>query len=719
MGESGQDSTIRFGVFELDMRPGELRKAGTRIKLQDQPLKVLIALLEQPGKVVTREELKHRIWPDDSFGDFDHGVNVAVGKLREALADSAGAPRFIETLPRRGYRFIFPVVSSREDRTGSRPAATIPSPPRIPLRAVVTAACAVVVLLVSIFVFKPDWIRPRPQKQLVQRDLTANPSDNPILASSISPDGQQLAYADLMTGLSLLQIDSGEKRFLSTVATLLPMSWYPDGTHLLLGGPGARGLWKMSVVDGTTRKLLEDKRGFVSAAVSPDGTRIAVVSFTNPGEIWIMGPDGEDPRRILSVGSLPTSVIFGLDWSPTSKRILYSWLSMTPDKKEESAIESCDREGGQRTPILSDNRLRGDGVSSVTWSSDRRVFFSFQEPPPNTRDSNIWSTEVDPDTGRMLGKPSRVTSGTNFSQAELSRSADGKRLVFQRIQTRDTIRLSEIESGGARLAKPQSLNSDNWAKWLDGWTSDGQALVFESNPQGKWGIFEQNVRTHEVRTLVSGPDRYDTPVASRDGQWLLFTQTSPGDTTGVSARLMRMPMNGGPATIVLPGKFDYACASKAAVCVLSEIANGQQIFSLLDPLQGRGSILGEIDNPTSEYSAWSLSSDGMRIAVLPGSDPGHIQIINTEGQGKNAVKLDGWSLQSVGWSPDNQHLYVSGISDASFKILLVGLDGNFKGLLELPSGQGWLTAPRPSPDGRYLAYFVQLYEHNVTLLENY
>lgn len=99
MSESVRDSKIRFGVFELDMRSGELRKAGTRISLQDQPLKVLNALVEHPGDVVTREELKRRIWANDSFGDFDHAVNVAVAKLRAALGDSADVPRYVETLP--------------------------------------------------------------------------------------------------------------------------------------------------------------------------------------------------------------------------------------------------------------------------------------------------------------------------------------------------------------------------------------------------------------------------------------------------------------------------------------------------------------------------------------------------------------------------------------------------------------------------------------------
>src|SRR6202046_2260201 len=131
MSESVRDSKTRFGVFELDMRSGELRKAGTRISLQDQPLKVLNALLEHPGEVVTREELKRQIWPNDSFGDFDHAVNVAVAKLRAALGDSADVPRYVETLPRRGYRFIFPVALptalDSEARSGEAEAAVQPA----------------------------------------------------------------------------------------------------------------------------------------------------------------------------------------------------------------------------------------------------------------------------------------------------------------------------------------------------------------------------------------------------------------------------------------------------------------------------------------------------------------------------------------------------------------------------------------------------------------
>ncbi len=100
---------VRFGAFELDLRVGELRKAGLRVNLQEQPFKVLECLVERPGELVTREELRQRLWHGNTFVDFEHGVNAAVKRLRETLGDSAETPQFIETLPRRGYRFIAPV----------------------------------------------------------------------------------------------------------------------------------------------------------------------------------------------------------------------------------------------------------------------------------------------------------------------------------------------------------------------------------------------------------------------------------------------------------------------------------------------------------------------------------------------------------------------------------------------------------------------------------
>ena len=120
---SWSHTLIRFGVFELDTESGELRKQGIKVRLQEQPFQVLQVLLERPGKIVTREELQQRIWPSDTFVDFDRGLYNAIKKLREALGDSAESPRFIETLSRRGYRFIAAVNAN-----GSGGATTEASP---------------------------------------------------------------------------------------------------------------------------------------------------------------------------------------------------------------------------------------------------------------------------------------------------------------------------------------------------------------------------------------------------------------------------------------------------------------------------------------------------------------------------------------------------------------------------------------------------------------
>jgi DNA-binding winged helix-turn-helix (wHTH) protein/tetratricopeptide (TPR) repeat protein len=208
MVQPGRNGLTRFGVFELDRRSGELRKAGSRIRLQIQPLKVLIALLDDPGAVVTREELKRRIWPDESFGDFDHAVNVAVAKLRAALADSADTPRFIETLPRRGYRFIFPAnipAESPDDLAISSPAprqATTAKTALVP-RGVVAAMA--VMVAAGAFAW---WFFPRKAHPLTDKDTI-------VLADFTNRTGETVFDGTLRQGLAV-QLE--QSPFLSLVS---------------------------------------------------------------------------------------------------------------------------------------------------------------------------------------------------------------------------------------------------------------------------------------------------------------------------------------------------------------------------------------------------------------------------------------------------------------------------------------------------------------------
>jgi cholera toxin transcriptional activator len=128
MANSTSAPLYRFDSYEADVRSGELRKDGERLRIQEQPFQVLIALLERPREVVTRDELRERLWPSDTFVDFDHGLNTTINKLREALGDSASNPRFIETLPRRGYRLLVEVELVPATNTSEAPTGELPVP---------------------------------------------------------------------------------------------------------------------------------------------------------------------------------------------------------------------------------------------------------------------------------------------------------------------------------------------------------------------------------------------------------------------------------------------------------------------------------------------------------------------------------------------------------------------------------------------------------------
>jgi DNA-binding winged helix-turn-helix (wHTH) protein len=174
---------LRVGDFEVDLRCGELRRNGDKIKLQERPFQILAALLERPGEVVTRQEMQQKLWPTDTFVDFEHSINTAVKKLREALGDDAENPRFIETLPRRGYRLIAPVEIVDENGV-SLEAAISPVPPqqgnppgtkrqkRWPMAAIGGALVTLIVATVSLALFFPfPWRRTtRPVTQRVGAD---------------------------------------------------------------------------------------------------------------------------------------------------------------------------------------------------------------------------------------------------------------------------------------------------------------------------------------------------------------------------------------------------------------------------------------------------------------------------------------------------------------------------------------------------------------------
>ncbi len=183
---------IRFGIFEVDLQAGELHKAGVRLKLTGQPFQVLAILLEHPGNVVTREELQKRLWPD-TFVDVDHNLNTAINKIREVLGDAAEVPRFVETLPRRGYRFIAQVdgVSPAVPAEVSGNNAPLPQRSQALRLSILFGVCALLAVLGFVF-----YLRRQVSGPPVQRALTRLTFDDGLqIGATWSPDGRFIAYS--------------------------------------------------------------------------------------------------------------------------------------------------------------------------------------------------------------------------------------------------------------------------------------------------------------------------------------------------------------------------------------------------------------------------------------------------------------------------------------------------------------------------------------------
>jgi eukaryotic-like serine/threonine-protein kinase len=544
---------------------------------------------------------------------------------------------------------------------------------------------------------------PGQKKQLAQLELTQNSVDDPVISAVISPDGRQLAYTDQSEGLVLLQIDTGEKRRFSDVGHVNLMSWYPDGSHLLVQGRPYLGLLRLSTVDGSTRKLVEDTFEVADAAVSPDGRRVAWVGSAVANDIlqvWVMGPDGENSRQILS-----GERFWAVGWSPTSRRIVVS--SVNDANWSSGVLRTCDPEGRDCPVFLSDAKLTG---TNVVWSADGRVIYRFRGSGPNN--DNVWSIPLDPDTGHVKGPPTQITGWAGYQMGSLSISDDGKRLAFQRTRSNQAIRLLDLRVPGQTVPASRDLGGDSWWKWSSVWTPDSSSVIYTSNAQQRWSIFRYDLRSKEPVALVAGPAYYDEPVISPDRKWLLFSKRDSKDSP---KQIMRMPLEGGSPTLVLSGDITAQCAVTANVCVMMEqVKDGQSLFRF-DPVAGRGQHITQL----VESHAWSLSLDGKRIATNSNSAPDRIEIFDIQNGSKSGVELKGWGVQSAAWSPDNQHLYVSGPFGDKYQISSVSLQGKVKDIVSVPMGAAWITDPVPSPDGKYLAFELRRYESNVVMLENF
>jgi Tol biopolymer transport system component/DNA-binding winged helix-turn-helix (wHTH) protein len=726
---------VSFGPFEADLKAGELRRSGSRVRLQEQPFQVLAILLENPGQVVTREELHHRLWPADTFVDFDHGLNAAVKRLRDALGDSAEDPRFVETLARRGYRFIAP-VAGRQNGTSSTEQTPVAASTKSQRRWSTFFVAAAVLLMGT----GAGWVAARrlnPNVQISERRLTANAQDDPVTSAVISPDSKYLAFSD-RSGLFLRIVATGETHSIALPANskMRPTSWFPDGDHVLVvnsadyeDGPS---LWNVSVLSGNLRKVLANAR---DGAVSPDGSQIAFTrgDGTNQ-EIWLASAQGERQRKVIGqaggdvlqrqyrevLGS--AGEIFGqLVWSPDSSRFAFTRYVYRPGYRDgDVSLGICDPASNRVDFVLSTRRLG----ETVAWTADNRMVYSLSEPPPNQRDSNLWVQQVDTRAGKLIGEPRRLTNGPDVKTG-LSFAAAGKRLTFLRRSGEPHLYISQVDAGQEHLSVPRRLGLEEGRNFPFTWTSDSKALIFTSDRDGPFHLFKQRVDQPAPDLLEDGKDIVMEARLNPDGSEILYMLTPEANDILGRVRLMRMPVNGGTAQLVLqePQMENMQCARlPSKLCLFSRNEPHAIRFFNFDAVTGERRELTQFAHSSELKFNWTLSGDGSLLAIAAwrhGQVPGEIQIFSINSGKRHTLTLDGWTrIASIDWAADSRNIWVSASDLSGVQTLLkVDLHGRATPMLQdAQQEMGWAI---PSPDGKRVAIWQASGSSNVWSLQGF
>ena len=760
-------SVICFGQFELDAAKGELHKAGVSLKIHPQPFRVLLLLAERPRQIVTRDEIRYCLWGDNTFVDFERGINSCVNQIRATLGDDPERARYIETVPRRGYRFIPSVSIQRraEPAAASFPAQIISSPWRAPgevgpsvpchprlgvltrlqevaqsRRWVFAGVFAVLVIALAVFWFVrrlPPSLRDPEATQ-----LTANSSENPVVSSAISPDGKYLAFTDRMNKIRVRLLKTGETRTVPEPESLKASSvdwtvaaWFPDGTRFLVNAvtpnantwsPGStryifprtpaaheRSTWTVSLLGGAPRKLRDDAEGF---SVSPDGSMIAF--GTKAGdlgnrEIWLMDSNGRQERKLYD--TYRESAIGGLTWSRDGRRTIYFRFD-----DSQGALLSRDLQGGSPTTIVSFSDPK-DLIDSI-WLPDGRLIYALRESLQR-RSCNFWELGINVHSGIPNGKPRRLSNWSGSCVGQISVTADGKGLAFHRWGHQTTVYVADVPGNGTIINSIRRVTRSDYVNAAETWTPDSRALVFRSLRGGHLRIFRQALDSDTEEPLVMGADNVGGTSVSADGSWLFYLDCGKeGDCDLPTTPVMRIPIAGGTSQVVLRSN-TYGrprCAvSPATLCAIAEsTGDGKSlVFTAFDALKGRGREIARFKTESEADYAWGLSLDGTRIAILKGGDR-RIHTLSLMGQAPEEIEVRGWDhLAGIYWAADGKGLFTCALNPTGSVLLHVDLQGKADPLWEQEGNT--VAYGLPSPDGRHLAIVGTSTNNNVWMLANY
>jgi Tol biopolymer transport system component/DNA-binding winged helix-turn-helix (wHTH) protein len=676
---------VRFGAYEVDLRSGELRKNGLKTKLQEQPFQVLAMLLQRPGEVVTREELQKAVWPADTFVDFDRGLNKAINKIREALGDSADSPRYVETLPRRGYRFVAPV-----ERSSLQIESASPDKKPAPQSA------------------------PSVRQERSNRDLdsgrtreawpTAESGFSPttVLAHQAAYEGRQhrrwWGIAKTVAGAIIV---IGAVTYLSTRPLPLPtVIGYTQLTH-----------------DGRQKTQWADSPLWPAAfPLVSDGSRLYFWEmrqfdpFWAPGRVTQISTTGGETVA-LSI-ALPYPLIG--DISPNGAELV---LSNSPNGAELLRANCESKElvlsnGDSLAPWTlwavplpggTPHRLTEAG-QDATWSPDGlRIVY--------TNGSRLYVVRSD---GSELRKIATVSGYALRPRI----SPDGRRIrlsVFDAITS--SVSLWEVGIDGSHLHRLLPGWANPPAECCGSWTPDGKYFVFQAKRNGKQDIWALRDVGHLFRKperepikLTTGPLNYWSPLPSKDGRKLfVIGEQLRGELVRYDAKLRQLGrfldgISADQARFSRDGQWAAYIAYPEGTLWRSKMDGSQRLQLTFSPMLA---------------AAPRWSPDGKRITFVGGSAPEKlcsIYMVSSDG-GKPEKLMPHEPCQGANdWSPDGNSLIF--VQSGGVSINVLDLKTRRVSVLPGSKGLGDTYEFCISPDGRYLVAMPPAYpNHSLIVLD--
>ncbi|MFL6465916.1 MAG: winged helix-turn-helix domain-containing protein [Bryobacteraceae bacterium] len=544
---TGSRARYRFGNFEVSPDLLEIKKGGIRLKLREQPFQILVAMLERPGELVTRDDLRSRLWPADIFVDFNKRVNTAVNQLREALCDSASQPRFIETIPRHGYRFIAEVkkLETLEQAApvaqpqGAKPEQqiTVGSIAGNEIRAKHWPRFPAVVSLCTLAVIAISWFnRPLAPPRLTN---TVQITGDGRPKMSLVSDGKRLYFAGAAANLSNWQIfqtsaSGGDALpFPTTVPGMNPLDISPDRSELLVmstalwdtpdGWQNPSALFTQPVIGGPPKRL--GQLTAQDAAWSPDGKQIAYAKLR---DIALASRDGSFLRTVATLPGSP----YGLRWSPDGTRLRFTLHYGTAHVYK--ALWEVSRNGGDPHPLFpawkdpqTDGCWTPDGAFYVFAAVSKGVSYIWALPEKQ----NLFST----------GQQSPVQLTTGPMQTYLpTPSPDGKQLfIYGLLQRGEIIRYDAKIRNFVSILPGVSAMNVNFSR-------DGKRITYNAYPDhALW----RSMADGSQRLQLSPPHMLTyLPRISPDGSRIAFTGALPGGP----AAIYIVPFDGGTPQAIEP-----------------------------------------------------------------------------------------------------------------------------------------------------------------------